>query len=147
MSHAQKSSEATIGDINKSDILVHLYKTPMKSKRWYLRLFAYVVDISLTNAWILYCRDCKALSENGMSQKNFRAEVCLSAATKKPNHRSPPEEVWYLSKHQQQVRCQSGPPSSNSGAPQPHFGSINAVRLHFGPSASVREMPDLQVLQ
>ncbi|XP_034018956.1 piggyBac transposable element-derived protein 3-like [Thalassophryne amazonica] len=49
-----KSYNANMGGIDKSDMLVHLYRIPMKSKRWYLRLFAYVLDISLTNAWVVY---------------------------------------------------------------------------------------------
>ncbi|CAM4635413.1 unnamed protein product [Leuciscus chuanchicus] len=56
-----KSYNANMGGIDKSDMLVHLYRTPMKSKRWYMRMFAYSVDISLTNAWVFYRRDCKAI--------------------------------------------------------------------------------------
>lgn len=53
-----KSYNANMGGIDKSDMLVHLYRTPLRSKRWYLRLFAYAVDLSLTNAWVIYKRDC-----------------------------------------------------------------------------------------
>nr|XP_020502569.1 piggyBac transposable element-derived protein 3-like [Labrus bergylta] len=42
-----RSYNANMGGIDKSDMLVHLYRTPMKSKRWYLRLFAYVIDVSI----------------------------------------------------------------------------------------------------
>ncbi|XP_043226479.1 piggyBac transposable element-derived protein 3-like [Amphibalanus amphitrite] len=49
-----KSYNANMGGIDKSDMLIHLYRTPMKSKRWYMRLFAYVIDICLTNALLLY---------------------------------------------------------------------------------------------
>jgi len=47
-----KSYNAKMGGIDKSDMLVHLYCTPMRAKRWYMRLVAYAIDISLTNAWI-----------------------------------------------------------------------------------------------
>lgn len=66
-----------MGVIDKSDMLVHLYHTPMKSKRWYLRLFAYV---SITNAWIMYQRDSKALGVNGQSLKDFRILVFRGAS-------------------------------------------------------------------
>lgn len=38
-----RSYDANIGGTDKSDMLVHIYRTAMKSKRWYLRLFAYVI--------------------------------------------------------------------------------------------------------
>ena len=46
-----------MGGIDKSDMLTHLYKSPMKAKRWYLRLFDYIQDVCTTN------RDCEALKE------------------------------------------------------------------------------------
>ncbi|KAK3891500.1 hypothetical protein Pcinc_004590 [Petrolisthes cinctipes] len=62
---------ANMGGIGKSDMLVHLYRTPMKSKRWYMRLFAYCVDLCMTNAWLCYRRDCQSLGEKGMCLKKF----------------------------------------------------------------------------
>uniref|UniRef100_A0A4W6C6T3 PiggyBac transposable element-derived protein domain-containing protein n=1 Tax=Lates calcarifer TaxID=8187 RepID=A0A4W6C6T3_LATCA len=70
-----RSYNANMGGIDKSDLLVHLYRTPMKSKRWYLHLFAYVMDVSITNAWVVYRRDSKALGVNGQSLKDFRIQV------------------------------------------------------------------------
>ncbi|KAL0160893.1 hypothetical protein M9458_044618, partial [Cirrhinus mrigala] len=66
-----KSYNANMGGIDKSDMLVHLYRTPMKSKRWYMRMFAYAIDLCLMNAWIMYRRDIKALAVDGLSLKNF----------------------------------------------------------------------------
>ncbi|XP_070814262.1 piggyBac transposable element-derived protein 3-like [Chaetodon trifascialis] len=54
---AIKSYNSNMGGIDKSDMLVHLYRSPMKSKRWYMRLFAYAIDVSLTNAWVIYKQD------------------------------------------------------------------------------------------
>ena len=74
------SYNAHMGGIDKSDMLVSLYKTPMKSKRWYLRLFAYCIDVALVNAWLLYRRDCGSLKEKWMPLKQFRLD-CYSAAS------------------------------------------------------------------
>ncbi|XP_051957445.1 piggyBac transposable element-derived protein 3-like [Xyrauchen texanus] len=80
-----KSYNANMGGIDKSDMLVHLYRTPMKSKRWYMRLFAYSVDVSLTNAWVFYRRDCKAIGlEVGLSLKIFRIQVFKEASSQRP---------------------------------------------------------------
>ncbi|KAJ8402192.1 hypothetical protein AAFF_G00370570 [Aldrovandia affinis] len=40
-----KSYNANMGGIDKSDMLVHIYRTPLKSKRWCMRLFAYAIDV------------------------------------------------------------------------------------------------------
>lgn len=75
----------TLGGIDKSDMLVHLYRTPMKSKRWYMRLFAYCLDLSVTNAWLSYRRDCKSLGETkSMGLKDFRIELFHFTRNTKP---------------------------------------------------------------
>lgn len=75
-------------------MLVHLYKTPMKSKRWFMRLFAYIIDLCLINAWLFYCR---SLNESGMPLKEFRVKVFWSAACKKPNILCPLQASTYSS--------------------------------------------------
>lgn len=75
---------AHMGGIDKSDMLVHLYKTPMKSKRWYIRLFGYVLDLCIVNAWLLYKRDCKALKESSMPLKQFRLQISSFCRACKP---------------------------------------------------------------
>ena len=74
-----KEYNGKMGGIDKSDMLTHLYKSPMKSRRWYLRLFGYILDVCIANAWILYKRDSKALSEKPMPLKMFRLEVSAFA--------------------------------------------------------------------
>lgn len=66
-----------MGGIDKSDMLVHLYKTPFKAKRYYMRLFAYILDLIICNAWILYKRDCLASQCKPMPLKEFRLEICF----------------------------------------------------------------------
>uniref|UniRef100_A0A3P9JJR6 PiggyBac transposable element-derived protein domain-containing protein n=1 Tax=Oryzias latipes TaxID=8090 RepID=A0A3P9JJR6_ORYLA len=87
-----RSYNANMGGIDKSDMLVHLYRTPMKSKRWYLRLFAYIIDVSLTNAWVVYKRDCKALAppSSRRSSSSFVESLTSSTDVPKPvrGHRS-----------------------------------------------------------
>ena len=65
-----------MGGIDKSDMLTHLYKTPYKARRYYMRLFAYILDLVICNSWILYKRDCVALKEKKvMPLKDFRLSV------------------------------------------------------------------------
>ena len=68
-----------MGGIDKSDMLTHLYKTPMRARRWYIRLFGYALDLAICNAWILYKRDFNAWNagteEKIMPLKNFRLAI------------------------------------------------------------------------
>ncbi|KAK4310285.1 hypothetical protein Pmani_018104 [Petrolisthes manimaculis] len=89
----KKSYIANMGGIDKNDMLVHLYHTPMKSKRWYLKLFAYAIDVSLTNVWIMYKRDCKALAEDSMPFQSFKIQVFMSAAGSRPVSLRNPEPL------------------------------------------------------
>ncbi|KAK3892433.1 hypothetical protein Pcinc_003666 [Petrolisthes cinctipes] len=70
-----KEYNGKMGGIDKSDMLTHLYKSPMRARRWYMKLFGYVLDLCICNAWPLYKRDCKALKEKPMPLKNFRLEI------------------------------------------------------------------------
>lgn len=64
-----------MGVIDLSDILVSLYKTPVKSHRWYLPIFGYILDLSVSNAWLIYIYEASLLDEAPMSLKNFRLEI------------------------------------------------------------------------
>ena len=64
-----------MGGIDKSDMLTHLYKTPFKAKKYYMRLFAYILDLIICNAWILYKRDCLALQCDSQPLKDFRLDI------------------------------------------------------------------------
>ncbi len=61
-----KSYNTNMGSTGKSDMMVHLHRNPMKSKKWYMRLFTYAINVSLTNAWIIYRQDCKTLGLDGL---------------------------------------------------------------------------------
>jgi hypothetical protein len=89
-----------MGGIDLSDMLVHLYKTPAKSRRWYFPLFGYILDLCIANSWLVYKRDCGLLNEKPLCLKRFRLAVAHSLikvnkyATKvgRPSFSSPPPE-------------------------------------------------------
>lgn len=60
-------------------MLISLYRTPFRTKRYYLRIFAYLLDLSICNAWLLARRDAKILGINySKSLEQFRLEVSSS---------------------------------------------------------------------
>ncbi|XP_042355550.1 piggyBac transposable element-derived protein 3-like [Plectropomus leopardus] len=120
-----KSYNAKKGGIDKSNMLVHLYHTPLQSKRWYMRLFAFAVDLSLTNAWVIYRRDCKALDVAALSLKNFELQVFKDASSQKPVTSHP--------------RRSSTDPRTSVDVPKPVRGHrshtpADSVRFGFDPS-------------
>lgn len=62
-----------MGGVDLADMLISLYKILFKSRRWYLGIFAQIVDICLNNAW-LTCRTAENTSKN-LKLKVFRYEV------------------------------------------------------------------------
>lgn len=64
-----------MGGIDLSDMLVAMYKTPLRSHRWYLPIFGYIVDAAVANAWLLHKRESKMLDKHPIPLKSFRCEI------------------------------------------------------------------------
>ncbi|MEM6686592.1 MAG: transposase [Bacteroidota bacterium] len=47
---------SAMGGVDLADMLIALYRSPMKTKRWYLKVIIHAVDMCKVNAWILYRR-------------------------------------------------------------------------------------------
>uniref|UniRef100_A0A3B5R2X5 PiggyBac transposable element-derived protein domain-containing protein n=1 Tax=Xiphophorus maculatus TaxID=8083 RepID=A0A3B5R2X5_XIPMA len=77
------------GGINLSDMLVHMYKTPAKSRRWYLPLFGHMLDLCIANSWLLYKRDSGLQNEKPVSLKRF----CLAVAHSLNQFNKPASEL------------------------------------------------------
>lgn len=67
-----------MGGVDLADMLVSLYRIPFKSRKWYLGIFAQVIDICINNAWLLYRKDCMHKQTRAMALKSFRYEVSES---------------------------------------------------------------------
>ncbi|XP_031356899.1 piggyBac transposable element-derived protein 2-like [Photinus pyralis] len=48
-----------MGGVDLNDMLVALYRTRIGVKRYYLKIFFHLMDISIVNSWLLYRRDCR----------------------------------------------------------------------------------------
>lgn len=65
-----------MGGVDLADMLVSLYKTPFKTRRWYIGIFAQLIDICINNAWILYRKHhSQRKSEARLKLKLFRYEI------------------------------------------------------------------------
>lgn len=62
-----------MGFVDKADMLKSIYEIDRKSKKWWHRIFWYLLDLSLLNAFIIFSQRIEA---NSMSLKIFRVHVC-----------------------------------------------------------------------
>ncbi|XP_008186830.1 piggyBac transposable element-derived protein 3-like [Acyrthosiphon pisum] len=57
-----KEYNSKMGGVDLTDMLVSLYRTGLKSHRWYLAVFSQLLDISVNIAWLLYRRELQELN-------------------------------------------------------------------------------------
>ena len=51
-----KNYSSVMGGVDLADMLISLYRTPYKTRRWYLRVVVHLLDICKVNSWLLYRR-------------------------------------------------------------------------------------------
>lgn len=102
-----KHYNAHMGGVDLADMLVALYRTEMKTRRWYMPIFSQIIDICVNNAWLLYRRGMKKTNSfKAISSTNFqgllkadkRASITLSTASeviRKPNRILPVDDIKY----------------------------------------------------
>jgi len=66
--------------VDLADMLVSLYRTGIKSYRWYLAIFSQLLDIGVNNAWLLYRRHSQFNNnqQGTLQLKHFRYEIAKS---------------------------------------------------------------------
>ena len=57
-----------MGGVDLSNMLIFLYRTPIKTKIWYLKVLFHYVDIAKVNAWLVYRHHCNQLK---VSKKSY----------------------------------------------------------------------------
>ncbi|KAI8432624.1 hypothetical protein MSG28_013610 [Choristoneura fumiferana] len=67
-----------MGGVDVADMLTALYRIHMKTRRWYMSIFAQVLDIALNKSWLLHRRDCLQLAETKVPLKKFRVQIALT---------------------------------------------------------------------
>uniref|UniRef100_A0A3B3S9X6 PiggyBac transposable element-derived protein domain-containing protein n=1 Tax=Paramormyrops kingsleyae TaxID=1676925 RepID=A0A3B3S9X6_9TELE len=108
-----------MGGVDLMDSLIALYRTKIRSRKWYIRIFFHVMDMICVNSWLLYRRDRETSghSQRGeLSLREFKAviaDVLCSEGTEK-RESLPQKEVrkdgmahwpYYTEK---QGRCKNG---------------------------------------
>lgn len=72
-----------MGGVDLADMLIALYRTQMKTHKWYLNIFSQLLDVCVNNAWLQYRNDCKQLKEKYVLRlKEFRVQIAIALSSK-----------------------------------------------------------------
>uniref|UniRef100_A0A0K0EC24 DDE_Tnp_1_7 domain-containing protein n=1 Tax=Strongyloides stercoralis TaxID=6248 RepID=A0A0K0EC24_STRER len=74
-----------MGGVDLADSLISLYRTEIRSKKWYLKIFFHILDLSVVNGWLLYRRDCNYFKIEAKNQYNlldFKSELANTLCQK-----------------------------------------------------------------
>lgn len=76
--HIVKEYNEHMGGVDLADMLIELYRTDIRSRKWYMRLVYYCFDVAVVNAWLLYRRhmtQMQVVPNKTYPLKDFRASV------------------------------------------------------------------------
>jgi hypothetical protein len=68
-----------IGGVDLMDSLIALYRTDIRSKKWYLKIFFHLLDLAVVNSWLLHPRDCdyfEIKKKNQLPLLQFKSHLC-----------------------------------------------------------------------
>ncbi|CAF3536949.1 unnamed protein product [Rotaria sp. Silwood1] len=86
-----KAYNQYMGGVDLIDMLISLYRINGRSKKYYTKIIFHLIDLSIVNGWLLYCRHCSQLNiqkRGTMSLLLFRisvAEAMLKSAPPTPS--------------------------------------------------------------
>ena len=75
MSNAIAKCSKFIEGVDRCDMFLELYRINFKSKKWYIRIFFYVLDHAIVNGWLLYRRTLNKKSKQHMSLCDFKLDI------------------------------------------------------------------------
>ncbi|KAE8742011.1 hypothetical protein FOCC_FOCC012452 [Frankliniella occidentalis] len=79
---------ASMGGVDLSDQYRTMLATPTRAKRWYIPLFGFAIDLAISNAFLLYKRDCKLLGITCKFQKLKEFRLAVSHSLMAPSQQS-----------------------------------------------------------
>jgi DNA excision repair protein ERCC-6 len=73
--HLISKYNKNMGGVNRMDQNIGAYRISIRSRKWWLPLFAYLLDVAMQNAWLIY-RLMEVMNHQPMDQLEFRRSVC-----------------------------------------------------------------------
>lgn len=86
-----------MGGVDKFDQYMANYSISQKSRRWWLKLFYYMIDTAIVNSFILYKESCNTMKKKYISQLEFRSrltdELISNFSSRKKQTSSPQDRI------------------------------------------------------
>lgn len=86
-----------MGGVDKFDQYMANYSISQKSRRWWLKLFYYMIDTAIVNSFILYKESCNTMKKKYISQLEFRSrltdELISNFSSRKKQASSPQDRI------------------------------------------------------
>ncbi|XP_018020808.1 piggyBac transposable element-derived protein 3-like [Hyalella azteca] len=82
-----------MGGVDLCDMLIELYRIDFKSKKWYMRIFLYLLDMSVVNSWLLYKRNCHVMKSKVKSLSDFKEDLAIGLMSPSSTPRGRPSHV------------------------------------------------------
>ena len=76
--HVVRVYNAHMGGVDLLDSLIGLYRTHIRSKKWYHKIFYHLLDLTVVNAWLLYRRCGMARSDSGKLTGLHDFKACVA---------------------------------------------------------------------
>lgn len=73
-----------MGGVDLTDMLIALYRTNLKTHKWYKAIFSQMFDICVNNAWLNYRTNCHTFKYKHiiMNLKEFRMNIAIALSLK-----------------------------------------------------------------
>jgi len=68
-----------MGGVDLMDSMIGRYRIIMRSKKWYIKIFYHLVDMSMVNAWILFKRVTGTAMELAQFREQLAVELCQNS--------------------------------------------------------------------
>lgn len=82
-----KEYNESMGGVDLVDMLISVYRTNIKAKRWYLKVLFHCLDIAKVNAWLLYRRHREQMNAPKKQELSLLIKVCFP-------HCPEPDDCW-----------------------------------------------------
>ncbi|KAK2724715.1 hypothetical protein QYM36_001265 [Artemia franciscana] len=67
--------------VDLADMLIELYRSNLKTRKWYMRIFYYFLDSAVVNGWLIYRRHCWLIYRRHCWQSNEKPMPLLKFKT------------------------------------------------------------------
>lgn len=82
-----------MGGVDLMDSMIGRYRIIMRSKKWYMKIFYHLVDMSIVNAWMLYKKVTKKPMKLAQFREQLAVELCQTEMEIKKKGRKTKESL------------------------------------------------------